>query len=60
MSDLLTAGEVAEAFRVSRNTVSKWAADGTVPVIRLGGVLRFRRSDIEALLNPAPAVEAAS
>lgn len=55
MTDLLTAAEVAETFRVSPQTVSRWADKGIIPVIRLGATLRFRREDIEALLAPASA-----
>lgn len=52
-SDLLTAAEVAQLLRVSSPTVYRWADDGTLHPVRVGGVVRFRRSDIEALFAPA-------
>lgn len=59
--ELLTAAEVAAAFRVSRQTVIRWATDGIVPAIRVGRDWRFRRHDIERLLTPVtPDTEAAS
>lgn len=50
--ELLTAAEAAAAFRVSRQTIIRWATDGTIPAIRVGRDWRFRRSDVEALLTP--------
>lgn len=50
---LLTPDEVASMFRVDPKTVSRWAKSGRVPAIKTpGGHTRFRRSVIEALLNP--------
>lgn len=52
--DLLTTKEVATRARVSPVTVTRWAKDGTLTAIRVSErVLRFRRSDVEALLSPA-------
>lgn len=60
-ADLLTTPEVAALARVSRETVARWAKDGILRTAMLlpGGQRRFRRSDVEALLDPATA-EAAS
>lgn len=52
--DLLTAAEVSAYFRVSRSTVSRWKRDGALIGYKVGGSLRFRRSDVEALLSPEP------
>ncbi len=50
---LLTPAEVAAMFRVDPKTVTRWAAAERLPSIKtLGGHRRFRRSDVEALLNP--------
>lgn len=49
--DLLTAAEVADTLRVSRSTVARWARDGAIESVRVGRVVRFRRSDIDALLE---------
>lgn len=49
---LLTPSEVAAAFRVDAKTVTRWAKSGKLSCIRtLGGHRRFRREDIEFLLN---------
>ena len=58
--DLLTTGEVAETFRISRSTVARWYREGRLAGIKVGPrTFRFRRSDVEALLAPEP-TEAAS
>ncbi|MDY5584745.1 MAG: BldC family transcriptional regulator [Arcanobacterium sp.] len=52
LSELMTPSEVAELFRVDPKTVARWANDGKIPTLRtLGGHRRFRRADIEKLLN---------
>lgn len=44
---LVTAGEVAERFAVSEDTVWRWARDGRFPSVRLpGGTVRFRVADV--------------
>lgn len=48
---LLTAEEVAEIFRVSRRTVSRWAREHTIPSVKVGATVRFHRADVEALLS---------
>jgi excisionase family DNA binding protein len=50
--ELLTPSEVAELFRVAPRTVTRWAAEGRLTAIRtLGGHRRYRRLDVEELLN---------
>lgn len=48
---LLTADEVASIFQVHRATVSRWGVDGLIPVVKVGGVRRYRRDDVERLLE---------
>ena len=48
---VLTATQVAEALAVTTSTVYRWAKDGTLPQMRVGGSVRFRRDDIEALFE---------
>ncbi len=50
-SDLLTRAEVAAYFRVAPSTVSRWVADGALTPFRLNGVIRFKRDDVERLLE---------
>ncbi len=48
-AEIMTAAEVAQLLRVSRNTVYEAVKDGTMPgVIRVGRVLRFVRSEVLA------------
>lgn len=50
--ELLTPAEVADAFRVVPKTVTRWAKTGKLSSIRtLGGHRRYRRAEVEALLN---------
>lgn len=58
LPELLTVAEVAEALRISDETVHRWVRQGRLPAIRLpggplerSGLKRFRREDVEALLN---------
>ncbi|KRC43145.1 BldC family transcriptional regulator [Oerskovia sp. Root22] len=49
---LLTAGEVAQIFRVGPQTVRRWAQAGKLSTLRtLGGHRRYYRHEIEALLR---------
>ena len=50
--DLLLASEVAQIFKVSPRTVTRWGQNGKLPPpVRVGGVTRWRRSDIELMLR---------
>jgi excisionase family DNA binding protein len=42
--------EVAERFAVTPRTVLGWRERGLLPGYRIGGVLRFRESDLDALV----------
>ena len=59
LPDYLTVKEVATVVRVHPGTVRRWREDGTLPGVRVGGTIRFRRQDVEALLGvvstPEPA-----
>lgn len=48
---LLTASEVAQEFRLDPETIRRWAREGRIHRIKLpGGLYRFRREEIEAML----------
>lgn len=55
METLLTSAEVAELAGVGTTAVKRWADSGALPCVRTaGGHRRFRRVDVEALLQAAP------
>ena len=68
--DLLTARQVVEQYPdsgLSRNALWRWARDGLIKAVKYpSGRVRFRRADVEALLEPqavdgpAPAPSAGS
>ena len=45
--ELLTSKEVAELFSVTNKTLHVWNKSGFLPRIRIGGVVRYRRADVE-------------
>jgi excisionase family DNA binding protein len=47
----LTIDEAAEYLKVSRKTMTRWIADGTVKAARIGRVWRISRSEINRLLK---------
>jgi excisionase family DNA binding protein len=51
-SEYLTAAQLAELLQVSTRTVARWASsDPSMPVTRLGGVVRFHRARVERWLR---------
>ena len=50
-NDLLTIDEVAAFLKVSKMTLWRWSKSGRLKKVDIGGVPRYRRSDIEILLN---------
>lgn len=55
---LLTPAEVANMFRVDPKTVTRWAQAGKLSSIRtLGGHRRYRKSEVQALLDAIPGPE---
>ena len=53
LPDLMTTGQVAEAFGVGPTTVRRWHERGQLVGVELpSGQLRFRREAVEAFLNP--------
>ena len=49
--DMLVAPEVAQWLRIGLSTTYEWAKTGKIPCIKLNGLLRFLRKDIEAWLT---------
>jgi len=49
--EYLTPAQLADLLQVDRSTVSRWAAsDPSMPVIRIHGVVRFHRDQVDLWL----------
>jgi excisionase family DNA binding protein len=48
---LLNVKKVSEWLPVMPSTVYVWVAEGKIPALKIQGVIRFRRDDIEAWLD---------
>lgn len=58
VDDLLTASEVGARLRLSRRTIYRWAEEGRIPCIKVGGhALRFSLSAVRAWLGSRPGAE---
>jgi excisionase family DNA binding protein len=52
LSKLMTVDEVASTFKVTPRTIFRWLDAGIIPKpIHLGGTTRFRRSEIDELVE---------
>jgi len=49
--DWLTRKEVTAILGISMPTLSAWSKDGTIPGYRIGGLVRYKRSEIDATLK---------
>ncbi len=45
--ELLTPKEVCEIWHISIHTLYKWTSLRLIPFIRMGGLLRFRKADLD-------------
>ncbi|NQV85467.1 MAG: helix-turn-helix domain-containing protein [Woeseiaceae bacterium] len=48
---LLTVAEIAQSCQVCERTVRRWIADGDLPVVRFGRLVRIRPRDHLALIR---------
>ena len=56
--ELLTPAEVAQLFRVSPKTVTRWARAGKLTAMRtLGGHRRFRATEVREFLSKVDPVD---
>jgi len=55
LPELMTVAEVAEALRLTDETIHRWAREGRIEYVDVLGVKRFRRSYIEDLVKGAAA-----
>lgn len=51
MEQLLTPQQVAAALQVSRKTITDWIYHKKITCIKVGGLVRFRQSHIDAFLK---------
>jgi excisionase family DNA binding protein len=49
--EFLSVKELSELLGVTDRTAWNWIGEGIVPSIRVGGVRRIRRSDVEAMFD---------
>lgn len=56
-TELLTIAETAAWLRVSVKTLREWVRNGRIEAYRVGGRLRFRRSDLEVWLQAGSTLE---
>jgi excisionase family DNA binding protein len=52
--DYLTSEQVAQALRVTPQTIRNWIKRGDIPAERYGHVFRIRREDFEAFAGARP------
>ena len=49
--ELLTIEDVADMLKVSKMTLYRWNLNDTLPKIEIGGKRRYRRADVEAIIE---------
>ena len=50
-SDLLTAPEAAALLRLKPSTIRAWVCQRRIPYVKLGRLVRIKRTDAEALIR---------
>jgi excisionase family DNA binding protein len=51
MEQLLNIGEVEKLLNIKKSTLRAWIFGNRIPFIRVGRLIRFKPSDLEAWLN---------
>lgn len=54
MEELLTAEQVAKWLQVTTRTIRRMVASGTLRPVKIGGIVRFRKADIDGMIAPDP------
>lgn len=56
LPDLLTRAEAAEFYGLAKQTLARWAVEGTGPrVTRIGSAVRYRKADVLAFVEAGAA-----
>ncbi|RRT86448.1 helix-turn-helix domain-containing protein [Empedobacter falsenii] len=48
---LLTRDDVLNIFKINISTLTRWQKEKTLPFIKIGGRVYFKRAEIETMLN---------
>lgn len=51
MEEILTLEDVADYLKVTPRTIYRLAREGKLPAFKLGGVWRFRRSELQSWID---------
>lgn len=51
MSRLIDIDELASYLKLKKQTIYNWLSDGKISGIKIGGVWRFRRKEVDAWLR---------
>ena len=51
MDEFLTVKEVQQFLKVSRTVIYKWLNEGSLKGYRVGGLVRFKKGDVENFIK---------
>ena len=51
LTDLYTLQQAAECLKVDKKTIWRWTRDGSLPSVRIRGVVRIRGMDLRQMVN---------
>jgi len=51
MPEIMTTKEIAKYLRLHEITICKYASEGKIPAIRIGGVWRFNKETIDKWIS---------
>jgi excisionase family DNA binding protein len=51
MDKMMNFNETKRYLKISRATLYRWASEGTIPAIKMGGVWRFKKEKIDRWLD---------
>ena len=49
--DLMTVDQVADYIQVKKKTIQNWASSGRIPCCHIGGTVRYRKSEIDSVME---------